>query len=152
MADPISIENAWHIAERTMFEQMLERFGAREGKDAAATTRIPEGRINYWIFWTGGGDASHSNGQNACFGSIRSQAEFRGIFDTRKKAQLIAGKLFNFLNDTSNYNGKNNVQWFRLLDYPEVNEIDFSIPRSDDVTTMHAISASFQLVYNTNTE
>jgi len=157
----VSFETAWPDAEQFIFGQLVTATKHKADVTAFIDDELPPGLINIWRFNTGGGSALHTwsgggGSSKPCFGSLTTLGELEGRYDSRAKAQLVAGRVWNVLNEQSNFHRKRHIQWFRMGEngMPIITKTTFTPARGprDNVRVCHLVTMQFDLVFNTTKE
>ena len=149
----VDFTEAWQIAERTVFDRIVERTGATEGASAFCSDLLPPGILNAFSFATGGGSARHTWAGGGMWCSLRVGGALTGRYHTRAQAQLLAGQIMDLMRETSNFNEVRNIQWFRMAEggMPVVAVDTFQVARSNAPPKLcHMLTMGFELVYNTS--
>lgn len=140
-------KEAWLQAEKTVYDKLTEATGTRDGQ-TAFTGYLPPNLLNIWMLKTGGGNAEMT--WNGCYNSLRFNALIDSRWIKREDGLRFAGNLMAMLSTTKNLYHTGNVQWFRLLTFPDPTPdqvLDGTTPR-----LCWAITTQAEMVFNTSQE
>jgi len=151
MANP---ETSWADAERIVFDMLLTKTGATEGKNAWLGM-LPPGVTNCWSLNTGGGDARSTWAGDGCYGSLRIGGEIRGRYQVRADAQKLASQLIDLLSEKKNFFHIKHLQWFRIASggMPTV-QSDTFVPANSQgkVRGCYIVTIGCEMIYNRSDE
>jgi len=122
-----TISNAWYLAETTAFESFRNFVGATEGVECfrGFLPVMGDGEVdrlvNAWQFSSGDSDGFNIDrlkGEHPSWCSLRGDAQFESLWETREMAMRFSGAVLAWLQSTNNLKEMGNVTWCTLAEIP----------------------------------
>jgi hypothetical protein len=143
----IAFETSQILAEETVFNTITE--WTKNDFPAGGVRGRRTDRVGVWALNTGGGDARDTHAK--CWGSLQLTASIEVLFLERDRALLFSGWIQRIMAETDNFHHTENVQWFRVMQFPNPTptEVEFPNNRKAGLQAAWLLTIPCEMVYNT---